>query len=85
MLKIKDETDLRMLEKYGFIKLENEPRGHKYIKFKYDKNGTQIYSVYINKDNYIRIHTLYGVIIAGSLQTVLYDLIKDGLVEKVEE
>ena len=30
MLKIKDNVDLKELEKYGFKKLENDYRSHKY-------------------------------------------------------
>lgn len=30
MLKIKDNVDLKELEKYDFVKLENNYRGHKY-------------------------------------------------------
>ena len=85
MLKIKDNVDLKELEKYGFEKLENEPRGHKYIYFRYDKYGRELYNLYINKDNYIRFRSPDSVIIAGSMQTLLYDLIKADLVEKVEK
>ncbi len=83
MLKIRDDVDLKELEKFGFEKLENGPRGHKYIYFRYDKYGRELYNLYINKDNYIRFRSPDSVIIAGSMQTLLYDLIKADLVEKV--
>ena len=88
MLKIKDNVDLKELEKYGFKKLENDYRGHKYS-WKEEK-GNWFYELYIAKDNRLSIRVISEevfsyIVFYGKLQTKLYDLIKDGLVEKVEE
>lgn len=85
MLKIKDNVELKELEKYGFIKLENAIRGHKYTYIRYDDFGRELYNLYINKNNYIRFRSPESVLIAGSMQDLLYDLIKADLVEKVED
>lgn len=86
MLKIKDNVDLKELEKFGFVKLDNDCRGHKYSWRRIiDMNG--YYELYINKDNKLSVYIEIGgydyVRIAGKLQTKLYDLIKADLVEKV--
>ena len=87
-LKIKDDVDLKELEKFGFTEVtENMAyhyyRGHKYV-INRILNGIEIYEVYINKDNFIRIIVNNECIIAGSLQVLIFDLIQAGLVEKVE-
>ena len=81
MLKIKDDVDLKELEKYGFKK---EPTKSYY----YKEIDEQIYiEIQIfNTDEYIRpreinINTEHGSFF-NNLE-LLYDLIKDGLVEKV--
>ena len=76
MLKIKDNVDLKELEKYGFKHLkecktysEDERWGY----FEIDEDGEYKRSIRIVDD----IHSNYEL-------DLLYDLIKDGLVEKVE-
>ena len=82
MLKIKDNVDLKELEKYGFIK------------------GTFGYIKVLNEEDYsieVSIEKEFGEAIIYikndyydcdykcNVPEVIYDLIKDGLVEKVEE
>lgn len=76
MLKVKDNVDLKELEKYGF----------KNGIYERMKNDTLLYWVVItSKHRYIQIRSnVCGFInIAGSLQDLIYDLINAGLVEKV--
>ncbi len=75
-LKIKDDIDLKELEKYGFT--EAETMGDLYWEKRYEKG---FYKEYINiwkNDRVIQVS-------ATRLLTTLYNLIEDGLVEKVEE
>ena len=78
MLKIKDNVDLKELEKYGLYKIEV------YFGFVYtDKNiGVNISGEHnrkIDTWDYPECTDL------DKYNDILYDLIKDGLVEKVEE
>lgn len=87
MLKIKDNVDLKELEKYDFIKLQDDCRGRLYEWREIKTNWR--YEIYINKDRYIRVRAIAEepfsyVLFANKMQTKLYDLIKDGLVEKVD-
>ena len=79
MLKIKDNVDLKELEKYGFVEMDN-------IKF-YTKKV--IRNAYDGIDYYINIDTRIIEINSNEkdeqLDDTLYDLIKDGLVIKAEE
>lgn len=76
MLKIKDSVDLKELEKYGFeedIPFYEKEVGFEYLKIVY----------YVSKRNrQFQVATYDGYDI--DLDDTLYDLIKDGLVEKVE-
>lgn len=86
-LRIKDNVDLKELEKFGFRKIEDDIRGHKY-KWEQIKSNWK-YEIYINKDNLIRVvvnadEPFRYVLFANKMQTKLYDLIKADLVEKVE-
>ncbi len=91
MLKIKDDVDLKELEKYGFTYYNgwlyksyksNEYQKHlNYIEVRVWKDR-EIYFMYCyddENDNYIfrKQEYRYGL-------DTLYDLIKDGLIEKVE-
>jgi len=76
MLKIKDNVELKELEKFGF---ENGI----YTRV---KNGNILYMVIITSTHrYLQIRHCYADSISGSLQTLLYDLIQAGLVEKIGE
>ena len=68
MLKIKDNVDLKELEKYGFIKNE-----YFYDSFEYSKWGVRI-----------NCQSRQISLLANASIELLYDLIKDGLVEKVD-
>lgn len=92
MLKIKDNVDLKELEEYGFVKLENNCRGHKYSwKREFDKYS--YYELYINRNNELHLHIMADKVISGYVEVrivekmpdKIYDLIKDGIVEKVGE
>lgn len=81
MLKIKDNVDLKELEKYGF---EYDERGFYSFTRIIDSVLAWKLVVTINH-HYLQVKVYVPCTMAGSLQSVLYDLIKDGLVEKVEE
>ena len=68
MLKIKDNVDLKELEKYGF-----ERKRYFYESYDYEKSGVIIYEH--SKEITTLVH--YDI-------DTLYDLIKGDLVEKVE-
>lgn len=81
MLKIKDFVDLKELEKYGF-------------KYFINGCGTTGYSVKTNYGNYTIIEKdkeHLGITIwerrlpTGINEELLYDLIKDGLIERVND
>lgn len=80
MLKVKDDVDLKELEKYGFE--ENSFYYSKILDFEY-------YKVIINveKDRkYLIIQTnYYDSNYACYIPSLIYDLIKADLIEKVEE
>ena len=81
IIKIKDNIDLKELEKYGFFKNENG----QYIKDRYIDDNELAYIVYITPTHkYLQIKMFEVYRIAESLQDTLYDLIVDGIVEKVE-
>ena len=73
MLKIKDNVDLKELEKYGF-KYEQYYNYGKYYMLR--RNGKVIIRV---TERELTLHS------NKETYSTLYDLIKDGLVEKVEE
>lgn len=84
MLKIKDDVDLKELEKFGFE--DDDERGF----LEYYIGNTQV--LRINKWN--RLISIIQLIISQSgekrkvakeILNTLYDLIQAGLVEKVEE
>lgn len=80
MLKIKDNVDLKELEKYGFKTITIVGKT-KYQLVKIIGN-CEIYNIKIGEDNSIHYNQLS---VYNELPSVIYDLIKAGLVEKVEE
>lgn len=85
MLKIKDNVDLKELEKYGLVyeKLYSQRTGEFIEDYMLFGNN-----VFIKNDKTIRLMLLNSFAFVEStekLAEILYDLIKDGLVEKVEE
>lgn len=78
MLKIKDSVDLKELEKFGF---EQYSIGHK-IKYEYKKEigNHEIYNIKIDENKIIYFNQLS---VNNELPSIIYDLIKADLVEKV--
>ena len=77
-LKIRDDVDLKELEKFGFKK--KYKNCYEYIR---KIEGIPVYRVYTTlRHKYIQIEILEPSKIAGSLQVLLYDLIKANLVVK---
>lgn len=84
MLKIKDSLDLKELENYGFIK--KEWYDDKY--YEYDLKDGRTYIIINVDDREIGIPTsLYGDTPAQYINKldIVYTLVKDNLVEKVED
>lgn len=80
MLKIKDNVDLKELEKYGFKLV----KGYNYDFYEKTSNENIELKYYVDIDlRNISVTTYDGDEI--ELDNTIYDLIKDGLVEKVEE
>lgn len=80
MLKIKDNVDLKKLEKYGF-------EHHTMIYVKEIKRSNQTLKeekiIYIEEENReISIHK--GLFNVDEELDIIYDLIKDGLIEKID-
>lgn len=76
MLKIKDNVDLKELEKYGFKRNSNFPDGWAMVKT-YKKSRYYQEDIYVWNDRTIQVNAI-------ELNDTIYDLIKAGLVEKVE-
>ena len=77
MLKIKDNVDLKELEKYGFKRNSNFPDGWAMVKT-YKKGRYYQEDIYVWNDKIIQVNAI-------DILDTLYDLIKADLVEKVEE
>ena len=81
MLKIKDSVDLKELEKYGFIHLDEMPETYTYhIPSKFG----QLKDLHINKYGYMAFE-IYGHYAGFDIPEIIYDLIKEDLVEKVDD
>lgn len=76
MLKIKDDVDLKELEKFGFY--YNEDIGKYILNLINEPLTINIWNKKIN------IHD-YNTLTENILANLLYDLITAGLVEKIEE
>lgn len=79
MLKIKDDVDLKKLEKFGFEYWKNMCVWH--------KSGRNILcdeqaDYYVTGNRSLQINTYEG---DYTIDDIVYDLIQAGLVEKVEE
>lgn len=77
MLRVKDNVDLKELEKYGFIKDNYN------VLYNYQQNRFTGIRVEIETRR-IGIYNSADIIVEKETLTKLYDLIKDGLVEKAE-
>ena len=77
MLKIRENVDLNVLEKYGFKKNSNFPEGWAMVKT-YKKGRYYQEDIYVWNDRTIQVNAI-------KLNDTIYDLIKADLVVKVEE
>ena len=78
MLKIKDNVDLKELEKYGFIEDEFK------VRLLYEQN--RYTGLRVEKETKkIGLYNSVDIVVEKRTLDILYDLIKDGLVEKVED
>lgn len=95
MLKIKDDVDLKKLEKFGF-EYNVETCAYSRLVDETDSIKKQCFVSVVNKINSINIGLIPKVIYlctpfsisileGASLEYIIADLIKDGLVEKVDE
>ena len=75
MLKIKDNVDLKELEKYGFTEYKLVDKKH------YELNYRNANCIKINQNTRLIHYNQNSV--DNFIPNVIYDLIKDGLVEKV--
>lgn len=81
MLKIKDNVDLKELEKYGFD--EAKPMDYKYPY--YLKTNSNEYILVQSRELYYYVEDeLYGYA-DPKVFDVIYDLTRDGLLEKVDD
>lgn len=96
MLKIKDNVDLKELEKFGFayrkyynnyIKLHSEKNYHDFVDnyIQIEKNGTIKPFVQLLDGHDEKYIDEKQAIIKDELLDTIYDLIQAGLVEKVED
>lgn len=76
MLKIKDNVDLKQLEKFGFKEIN-------YVNVKIYKYENDFCNIIIGKDKIIHLNH-FTVNNTAGLDTI-YNLIKEDLVEKVDE
>lgn len=81
MLKIKDDVDLKVLEKYGF-KLEKDYDECGEIKYYFAGNNLYVFEEKNGDFNRLLDNTDFGFSMLD--MDIVYDLIQDGLVEKVE-
>lgn len=79
MLKIREDVDLKELEKFGFEKWTRENCCNRYA-YIYDCNGKTTIKLVIHKDKTIRI-----VNFNSNVVKLIYDLIKADLIVKVEK
>lgn len=87
MLKIKDNVDLKELEKFDFCEFEENTKidGTRIL---YDKYCYKDFYLYITEDKKIygeQCDYIKGQVLANENFDTIYDLIKSDLVEKIEE
>lgn len=88
MLKIKDDVDLKILEKYGFVNDEIDGRKAKIKKMMSDKRFNPEIVVIDLMTGELKIFIddeYYETYIKSGTLAFIYDLIKDGIVEKVSD
>jgi len=90
MLKIKDNVDLKELEKFGLMPHDKYPEIYRYVK-EYSlmelEEGAPIWIGISSNDPKVlyRYKDTYCLNINDTIADILFDLIQAGLVEKVEE
>ena len=91
MLKIKDNVDLKELEKYGIYLTPIETGTGRIVyqdELWWFPSGLMIdinsREILLHSGEYGKVENTNEFIWTGKHTTILYDLIKDGLVEKVE-
>ena len=84
MLKIKDNVDLKELEKFGFKKDKNDNDNIYYLDFKPYEAHTDYSYIEINGEDRLFNIDCVEVDDYEKVLNVLFDLIQAGLVEKVE-
>ena len=82
MFKIKDDVDLKELEKFGYYKGLDDSCHEAYIK---QLEYLDYIAIYNNRTIFIDVEDFYGNSFEKFEQEVLYDLIQAGLVEKVSD
>lgn len=81
MLKIREDVELNVLEKYGFIKVKKGmTKFVPEVKYWYTLNNSEYDCITVLKDR----HILFGLDCYGDTHDVMFDLIKADLVVKVE-
>lgn len=80
MLKIRDDVDLKELEKYGLIKEE-----HSDLFTRYEYKPSSGTCLYVDEYRNITIFPTYYDKLSLKIMDKLYDLIKANLVEKVDD
>lgn len=80
MLKIREDVELNVLEKYGFIKVKKGmTKFVPEVKYWYTLNNSEYDCITVLKDR----HILFGLDCYGDTHDVMFDLIKADLVVKV--
>ena len=82
MLKIKDSVDLKELEKFGFYKNDWSEHGYTYLVPDINESGRCKVEIHTSKYRYLAFEmegNLYGL----NVPSIIFDLIRAGLVEKV--
>lgn len=80
MIRVRDNINLEILRKFGF---EENNGIWAYIR---RINGEIAYMVYVTKRHrYLQIRCNKNCLIAGKLQSLIYDLTIAGIIEKEEE
>ena len=82
MLKIRDDVDLKELEKFGFKEIKTS-NGNIYY-FQITKNYAEYVHITIYNDRYITLDVNYEDYFTEDID-IFYDLIQAGLIEKVVE
>ena len=84
MLKIKDNVELKELEKFGFEKVDISWGIYTHDWFEKSDNGGSI-RISENEDKTIKFISCLQEDIPTEMQDTIFDLIQAGLVEKVEK